>query len=185
MYPPWYGSSTNEPLSTATDPSTIRVRLAYGDDPWVRSVDPNLYQRWVQELRTEPVSFLICSGQFSHLPENLLMWLAWRMQARHQESRVEAWDFPTSHSLRWIHRLESRHRRDSKAEKRRYGPDNPNPAWLSPEEVDARYEAMWPKKQRFWRRIITRPRRYRSITIHNVVTARVEPPKLIESGKRR
>ena len=83
-------------IEYSTDPSTIRVTLAYGDDPWVRSVDPRLYQRWVQELGTEPVSFLICSGQFSHLPEYLLMWLAWRMQVRHSESRVEAWDFPTS-----------------------------------------------------------------------------------------
>ncbi len=136
-------------IEYSTDPSTIRVKLAYSDDPWVRSVDPRLYQRWVQELGTEPVSFLICSGQFSHLPEYLLMWLAWRMQVRHPESRVEAWDFPTSQFapvefIDWSHVIAVVEGREA-----RYGPDNPRPE----DRPDLGYDDLYPaKKRRFWRR---------------------------------
>ena len=49
------GKIDERTVEYSEEPMPIRVRLAYADDPWVRSVDPGLYQRWVQELGTEPV----------------------------------------------------------------------------------------------------------------------------------
>lgn len=139
------------------EPITVRVRLAYGDDPWVRSVDPALYQRWVQELGTEPVSFLICTTKyFSDLTEYLHMHLAHEMQVAHKDSRVAGWDFQVNDfipdgaievGIDWHHVIAVIQGREE-----RYGPNNPNPAFMTPEEINARYEAQWPKKRRFWRR---------------------------------
>ena len=75
------------------EPMTVRVRLAYADDPWVRSVDPGLYQRWVQELGTEPVSFLERADQF--VPG----------------TRVDRWLFAILRSI-WLNEIRSKRIRE-------------------------------------------------------------------------
>jgi len=136
------------------EPAIIRVRLAYADDPWLRSVDPGLYQRWTQELGTKPVSFLVCSTKYvsnkTYFPENLLMHLAHEMQVAHKDSRVQAWDFPLNSfvpieaiedGIDWQHVVNVVMGREQL-----YGPDNPKP------EPPEGYDDLYPKKKRFWRR---------------------------------